>query len=196
MKKNFIYLVAILALIFTIVGQAAAGGYSNGSEIANGIAARIAAKENRLRKSLMRQLKRAARKAGLRNIDASSLVAYTTPDQYVVAASTIQVGSGVLAVAYFDTEGLNGLFAIRNEVTSSGDDVFVYSNISTNEEFRIPIERTIVVSPDGAGESVAPIFGFAINPSSSDERWHCWVVEEGPGVKIVKCVDIDLYWPF
>lgn len=174
MKKNLIYSVAALAMIFMLVSQASAGG----------IASAIAAKESGLRKALTNHLKKAARDVGLVNIDGSSLAIYSTPNQYGVAAK-VQDGNGVIAIAYFDTKNLKGLFTIETEVDAVGLMLYVLLHeVSSNEEFRFEVKRTV---EDTSGE--LPI---AIDNSTNRRIW-CFPGEDGT---VSFCADLDAAFPF
>jgi len=155
---------AVLAMIFMLVGQASAEGIANA----------IAAKESGLRKALTNHLKKAARQQGLKNIDGSSLVIYSTPNQYGVAAK-VQDGNGVIAIAYFDTKNLKGLFTIEKKA----DEVVVLRDISSNDEFGFEVERAVEVTSD------EPVIAI---DNSTDRRLWCFPGDDGT---VKYCTDLD-----
>jgi len=157
----------VLAMLIMLVGQASAGGSANA----------IAAKESGLRKALTNHLKKAARDEGLKNIDGSSLVTYSTPYQFGVAAK-VQDGNGVIAIAYFDTtnpRGLKGLFTI--EIVSN--EVVVLREVSGNKMFELGVER------DESDISEEPVIAI---DNSTDRRLWCFPGDDGT---VKYCTDLD-----
>ena len=144
MKKNqsIIISMAVFVMLVMLVGQASAGGTANA----------IAAKESGLRKALANHLKNAARKEGLKNFDGSSLVINSDSESYGVAA-LVSDRNGVIAIAYFDTKELKGLYTIEKGesdffLRELGGDIVGYFDIKKDPSVE-PVISIDSTDPDG-----------------------------------------------